>query len=105
MTSFQVKVLQKKFTLLHANFSKIVLKYSTKYIYFVTWHHCKRQHAEWVWNRLLRQWFELEFKYISSVDITVHQCGKMFYIFYNIAQRNIKKEIFRVDIELRQHGS
>jgi hypothetical protein len=27
MTSFQVKVLQKKFTLLHAHFSKIVLKY------------------------------------------------------------------------------
>jgi hypothetical protein len=25
--------------------------------------------------------------------------------FYNIAQRNIKKEIFRVDIELYQHGS
>jgi hypothetical protein len=24
---------------------------------------------------------------------------------YNIAQRNIKKEIFRVDIELYQHGS
>jgi hypothetical protein len=31
--------------------------------------------------------------------------GKMFYIFfYNIARRNIKKEIFRVDIELYQHG-
>jgi hypothetical protein len=29
----------------------------------------------------------------------------MFYIFYNIAQRNIKKEIFRIDIELCQHGS
>jgi hypothetical protein len=28
MTSFQVKLLQKKFTLLHADFSKIVLKYS-----------------------------------------------------------------------------
>jgi hypothetical protein len=30
MTSFQVKVLQKKFTLLHAHFSKIVLKYSNE---------------------------------------------------------------------------
>jgi hypothetical protein len=30
MTLFQVKVLQKKFTLLHADFSKIVLKYSNK---------------------------------------------------------------------------
>jgi 3-dehydroquinate dehydratase len=29
-TSFQVKVLQKKFTLLNADFSKIVLKYSNK---------------------------------------------------------------------------
>jgi hypothetical protein len=29
-TSFQVKVLQKKFTLLHAHFSKIVLKYSNE---------------------------------------------------------------------------
>jgi hypothetical protein len=27
MTSLQVKVLQKKFTLLHADFSKIVLEY------------------------------------------------------------------------------
>ena len=30
MTSFRVKVLQKKFTLLHAHFSKIVLKYSNE---------------------------------------------------------------------------
>jgi hypothetical protein len=30
MTSFQVKVLQQKFTLLHADFSKIVLKYSNE---------------------------------------------------------------------------
>ena len=45
----------------------------------------------------------------TSVDITVYQYGKnVFYLFYNIAQRNIKKEIFqrfRVDIELYQHGS
>ena len=36
----------------------------------------------------------------TSVDITVYQYGKMFYFFYNIAQRNIKKEIFHIDIEL-----
>jgi hypothetical protein len=30
MISFQVKVIQKKFTLLHADFSKIVLKYSNE---------------------------------------------------------------------------
>jgi hypothetical protein len=43
----------------------------------------------------------------TSVDITVYQYGKnVLYLFYNIAQRNIKKEIFRlfrVDIELYQH--
>ena len=45
----------------------------------------------------------------TSVDITVYQCGKnVLYLLYNIAQRNIEKEIFRrfrVDIELYQHGS
>ena len=45
----------------------------------------------------------------TSVDITVYQYGKnVLDLFYNIAQRNIKKEIFRrfrVDIELYQHGS
>ena len=45
----------------------------------------------------------------SVNDITVYQYGKnVLYLFYNIAQRNIKKEIFqrfRVDIELYQHGS
>jgi hypothetical protein len=44
----------------------------------------------------------------TSVDITIYQYGKnVLYLFYNIAQRNIKKEIFRrfcVDIELYQHG-
>jgi hypothetical protein len=43
----------------------------------------------------------------TSVDITVYQYEKnVLYLFYNIAQRNIKKEIFRlfrVDIELYQH--
>jgi hypothetical protein len=29
-TAFQVTILQKKFTLLHADFSKIVLKYSNE---------------------------------------------------------------------------
>jgi hypothetical protein len=46
----------------------------------------------------------------TSVDITVYHYGKesVLYLFYNIAQRNIKKEIFRrfrVDIELYQHRS
>jgi hypothetical protein len=45
----------------------------------------------------------------TSADITVYQYGKnVLYLFYNIAQRNIKKETFRrfrVDIELYQHGS
>jgi hypothetical protein len=45
----------------------------------------------------------------TSVDITVYQYGKnVLYLFYKIAQRNIKREIFqrfRVDIELYKHGS
>ena len=44
-----------------------------------------------------------------SVDITVYQYGKnVLYFFYNIAQRTLTekwREIFRVDIELYQHGS
>ena len=46
-------------------------------------------------------------KQITSVDITVYQYGKnVLYFFYNIAQRTEKwREIFRVDIELYQHGS
>jgi hypothetical protein len=43
----------------------------------------------------------------TSVDITVYQYGKnVLYLFYNIAQRNIKKAIFRLFrfvIELYQH--
>ena len=44
-----------------------------------------------------------------NVDITVYQYGKnVLYFFYNIAQRTLTEEwqeIFRVDIELYQHGS
>ena len=49
------------------------------------------------------------FPIFTSVDITVYQYGKnVLYFFYNIAQRTSTKEwreIFRVDIELYQHGS
>ena len=42
------------------------------------------------------------------IDITVYQYGKnVLYFFYNIAQRTLTeewREIFRVDIELYQHG-
>ena len=45
----------------------------------------------------------------TSVDITVYQYGKnVLDFFYNIAQRTLAeewREIFRVDIELYQHGS
>ena len=45
----------------------------------------------------------------TSVDITAYQYGKnVLYFFYNIAQRTLTEEwrkIFRVDIELYQHGS
>ena len=50
-----------------------------------------------------------EFFQFSRVLITVYQYGKnVLYFFYNIAQRTLTeewREIFRVDIELYQHGS
>ena len=49
------------------------------------------------------------FPIFTSVDITVYQYGKnVLYFFYNIAQRTLTekwREIFRVGIELYQHGS
>ena len=49
------------------------------------------------------------FPIFTSVDTTVYQYGKnVLYFFYNIAQRTLTeewREIFRVDIELYQHGS
>ena len=49
------------------------------------------------------------FPIFMSVDIIVYQYGKNFlYFFYNIAQKSLTeewREIFRVDIELYQHGS
>ena len=49
------------------------------------------------------------FPIFTSVDITVYQYGKnVLYFFYNIAQKTLTeewREIFRVDIELYQHGS
>ena len=49
------------------------------------------------------------FPIFTSVDITVYQYEKnVLYFFYNIAQRTLTeewREIFRVDIELYQHGS
>ena len=49
------------------------------------------------------------FPIFTSVDITVYQYGKnVLYFFYNIARRTLTeewREIFRVDIELYQHGS
>ena len=49
------------------------------------------------------------FPIFTSVDITEYQYGKnVLYFFYNIAQRTLTeewREIFRVDIELYQHGS
>ena len=51
----------------------------------------------------------LVFPIFTSVDRTVYQYGKnVLYFFYDIAQRTLKeewREIFRVDIELYQHGS
>ena len=43
--------------------------------------------------------------FFNTRDITVYQYGENVLSFYNIARTNIKKEIFRVGIELYQHGS
>ena len=49
------------------------------------------------------------FPIFTSVDITVYQYGKnVLYFFCNTEQRTsteVWREIFRVDIELYQHGS
>ena len=49
------------------------------------------------------------FQIFTSVDIIVYQYGKnVLYFFYNIAQGTLTekwREIFRVDIELYEHGS
>ena len=54
---------------------------------------------EWKLGKLEIVWKPFRvFPISTSVDITIYiyQYGKMFYIFsYNIAQRNMKKEIFR----------
>ena len=51
----------------------------------------------------------LVFPISTRVDIIVYQHGKnVLYFFYNIAQKTLTeewREIFRVDIELYQHGS
>ena len=49
------------------------------------------------------------FSNFHEFDITVYQYGKnVLYFFYNIAQKTLTeewREIFRIDIELYQHGS
>ena len=49
------------------------------------------------------------FQFLRVLNFSVYQYGKnVLYFFYNIAQRTLTeewREIFRVDIELYQHGS
>jgi hypothetical protein len=81
--------------------------------YFKYQHEWKLGKREIVWKHESRraECFHTisSFPISTSVDITIYQYGKnVLYLFYNIAQRNIKKEIFRrfrVDIGLYQHGS
>ena len=74
-----------------------------KYKTFSVW---KLEKREIVWSVFTQ--FR-DFPIFTSVDITVYQHGKnVLYFFYNIAQRTLTekwREIFRVDIELYQHGS
>ena len=55
------------------------------------------------------QFGKTNFPISTRVDITVYQHGKCFiFLKYSIAQRTLTeewREIFRVDIELYQHGS
>jgi hypothetical protein len=50
-------------------------------------------------------WYQHELKFPRVLVQLYINTGKCFIFFCNIAQRNIKKDIFRVDIELYQHGS
>ena len=76
-------------------------------------HEWKLKKREIVWNttpagRSVFTQFRV-FPIFTSVDITVYQYEKnVLYFFYNIAQKTLTeewREIFRVDIELYQHGS
>jgi hypothetical protein len=53
--------------------------------------------------------FSHNFEFSQFPRVLIYNClsirKNVLYIFYNIAQRNLKKEIFRVDIKLCQHGS
>ena len=66
----------------------------------IVWKHDARRRSVFTQFRV--------FPIFTSVDITVYQYGKnVLYFFYNIAQRTLTeewREIFRVEIELYQHG-
>jgi hypothetical protein len=89
------------------SFKNIFNKYET---FFVLIYSYINTSGNWE-NEKLHVW-KLYFHTISSFP-NFHVCWyncisirkSVLYIFYNIAQRNIKKAIFRVDIELYQHGS
>jgi hypothetical protein len=53
--------------------------------------------------------FSHNFEFSQFPRVLIYNClsirKNVLYFFYNIAQRNLKKEIFRVDIKLCQHGS
>ena len=69
-------------------------------------HECKLEKREIVWKHDARR---AECFHTISRFSNFHKYGKnVLYFFYNIAQRTSTeewREIFRVDIELYQHGS
>ena len=83
----------------------IFKKYKT---FFVLIYSYINTSGNWKNEKLCATLFRV-FPIFTSVDITVYQYAKnVLYFFYNIAQRTLTeewREIFRVDIELYQHGS
>ena len=80
-------------------------------------HEWKLEKREIVWKHDAAGWSVFTrfrvFPVFTSIDITAYQYGNgknVLYFFYNMAQRTLtekwrEREIFRVDIELYQHGS
>jgi hypothetical protein len=97
-------------------FSWLYIEYLTNIKHFpcLYQHEWKLGKREIVWKYDARraECFHTISSFPNSTSVDIYNFisirKKVLYLFYNMAQRNIKKEIFRrfrVDIELYQHGS
>jgi hypothetical protein len=98
-TSFQVKVLQKKFTMLHADFSKIVLKYNNELhlLRYLTplrvWlHNCMASVAQLV--RACRALLVRSNKF--KLEISIYKTLQLNYFFYRLDQWNIPPSYYLI---------